>query len=62
MKRLFTYEYILNRRVKELSKEFSKKENILLPILIIIKKVISNEKLIIPRLKIFEEICSFSSN
>ena len=62
MKRLFTYEYILNRRVKELSKEFVKKENILLSILIIIKKVISNEKLIIPRLQIFEEISSFSSN
>ncbi len=34
-----------------------KKENILLSIITIIKKVISNEKLVVPRLKVFEEIC-----
>ncbi len=37
-----------------------KKENHFLPILIIIKKIISNEKIIIPRLKVFEEICPSS--
>ena len=34
-----------------------KKENILLSIITIIKKVTSNEKLVVPRLKVFEEIC-----
>jgi hypothetical protein len=43
--------------LKELSKELSKKENILLPSTVILQKIISNEKLIIPRLKVFEEIC-----
>jgi hypothetical protein len=38
----------------------SKKENNFLPVLIIIKKIISFEKLIIPRLKVFEEICPSS--
>jgi len=33
-----------------------KKENILLPMLIILKKVISYEKLVFPRLRVFEEI------
>ena len=33
------------------------KENNFLPILIIIKKIMSNEKLVIPRLKVFEDIC-----
>ena len=59
-KRLFTYEYILNKRVKDLNKEFSKKENDLVPILIIIKKIISYEKIVIPRLKVFKEICPSS--
>ena len=51
--RLLTYSYILKKRLKELSK----KENILLPSTVILQKIISNEKLIIPRLKVFEEIC-----
>jgi hypothetical protein len=38
----------------------NKKENSFLPILIILKKIISFEKLIIPRLKAFEEICPSS--
>jgi hypothetical protein len=38
----------------------NKKENSFLPILIILKKIISFEKLIIPRLKVFEEICPSS--
>ncbi len=59
-KRLFTYQYILNKRVKELKKEISKKENFLLPVLIIIKKIISSEKLVIPRLEVFEKICPSS--
>ena len=37
-----------------------KKENILLPMIIILKKVISFEKLVIPRLRVFEEICPSS--
>ena len=56
-KRLFTYNYILKKRVKEISKELLKKENILLPTLVILQKIISNEKLVIPRLKVFENIC-----
>ena len=43
--------------MKELSKELSKKENILLPSTAILQKIISNEKLVIPRLKVFENIC-----
>lgn len=43
--------------MKEISKELSKKENILLPSTAILQKIISNEKLVIPRLKVFEEIC-----
>ena len=38
-----------------------KKENILLPVIIILKKVISFERLAIPRLKVFEEICPSST-
>ena len=38
-------------------KELLKKENILIPISGILQKIISNEKLTIPRLKVFEEIC-----
>jgi len=57
MRRLFTYDYILKKRVKEMKKELSKKENILLPTIAILQKIISNEKLVIPRLKVFEGIC-----
>ena len=59
-KRLFSYQYILNKRVKEMNKEMSKKENIFLSVLIILKKIISFEKLVIPRLKVFEDICPSS--
>ena len=38
-----------------------KKENLLVPMIIILKKVISFERLEIPRLKVFEEICPSSS-
>jgi hypothetical protein len=38
-----------------------KKENILVSMVIILKKVISYEKLIIPRLKVFEGICPSSN-
>jgi len=34
-----------------------KKENILIPMDIILKKIISFEKLYIPRLDVFEQIC-----
>ena len=55
-KRLFTYEYILNKRAKEFQKELSKCDENYVPLIIIIKKIISNEKLSVPRLKIFEQI------
>jgi hypothetical protein len=51
----------LNKRVKEIKKEMGKKENMLIPLSVLVKKIISYEKLVIPRLKIFEEIC-ISSN
>ena len=59
-KRLFTYQYILSKEVNDLKKEMLKKENMLVPMVIILKKVISFEKLVIPRLKIFEEVCPSS--
>ena len=34
-----------------------KNENNYIPISVIIRKVLSNEKVVIPRLKVFEEIC-----
>ena len=34
-----------------------KDENNYMPISVIIRKVLSNEKIVIPRLKVFEEIC-----
>ncbi len=34
-----------------------KNENNYMPISVIIRKVLSNEKIVIPRLKVFEEIC-----
>ena len=43
-----------------MNKEMKKKENSFLSVLIMIKKIISFEKLIIPRLKVFEEICPSS--
>ena len=55
-KRLFTYEYILNKRVKEFQKELSKPDSKLVPLVIILKKIIANEKLSVPRLKTFEKI------
>jgi hypothetical protein len=45
------------KRIKETNKELSKKENVLLPIDTILKKIVSNEKIVIPRLKVFEELC-----
>jgi hypothetical protein len=38
-----------------------KRENQSVPMIIILKKVISFEKLEIPRLKVFEEICPSST-
>ena len=60
-KTLFTYEYILDKRIKKLNKEKSKKEIDLNSIINNIKKIISYEKIEIPRLKIFEDICPSSS-
>ena len=42
--------------MKEMERELRKPENVLVPILILFKRVISNEKIIIPRLDIFEQI------
>ena len=47
---------MLNKRKKELKKEMIKKENLLVPVVIIIKKILSLEKIVISRLKVFEEI------
>ena len=55
-KRLLTYNYILKKRAKEFQRELIKSENKNISILILLKKIISNEKLVIPRLKIFEKI------
>ena len=54
-KRLFTYEYILNKRVKEFQKELCKDDNSI-SMIILLKKIIANEKISIPRLKIFEKL------
>ena len=51
---------MLNKRKKELKKEMLKKENFLVPVVIIIKKIMSLEKIVEPRLKVFEEICPSS--
>ena len=55
-KRLFTYNYILQKRAMEFQRELNKYENKNISILLLLKKIISNEKVIVPRLKIFEEI------
>ena len=52
----------MNKRTKEMAKESLKKENVLIPISVILQKIISNEKLTIPRLKVFEEICPEINN
>lgn len=54
--RLFTYEYILIKRIKDFKRELAKPENKLTPMIIILKKIISNEKIITPRLDVFEKI------
>ena len=53
---MFTYDYILNKRTKEFQKELSKYDEKLIPSVIILKKILTNEKLSVPRLKIFEQI------
>ena len=45
-----------------MKKELSKKENVLLSTVVILQKIISNEKLVIPRLKVFEDICPENVN
>ena len=65
IKRLFTYTYILNKRAAKFMTEISKirkgeeKSNNMMTIL---KKIISNEKLILPRLKVFESIVPFATD
>ena len=59
-KRVFTYTYILHKRTEKIMAELSKKNNNqdnLNNMMMILKKVISNEKLIFPRLKVFESFC-----
>ena len=51
---------MLNKRIKELKKEMVKKENLTVPVVIIIKKIMSLDKMVEPRLKVFEEICPSS--
>ena len=53
---------MLNKRIKELKKEMLKNENLLVPVVIIIKKIMSLEKIVESRLKVFEEICPSSFN
>ena len=53
--RLFTYEYILKKRVKEMKREMLKNDNDT-PIVILLKRIISYEKIIVPRLEVFEQI------
>ena len=57
-KRLFTYSYILKKRVNEMKRELLKPENAMVPIIILCKRIISNEKIVIPRLDVFERICA----
>ena len=45
-KRLLTYNYILKKRAKEFQRELIKKENKNISILILLKKIISNEKIV----------------
>ena len=45
-----------------MKKELSKKENVFLSTVVILQKIISNEKLVIPRLKVFEDICPDNVN
>ena len=47
---------MLNKRIKELKKEMVKKENLTVPVVIIIKKIMSLDKMVEPRLKVFENI------
>ena len=47
----------MEKRVKEINKELSKNENKIISIAMILQKIISNEKLVIPRLKVFEAMC-----
>lgn len=62
---MFTYTYILNKRAEkfmnELSKNNSNEENSNY-MTTILKRIISNEKLIIPRLAIFEKIVPFADD
>ena len=48
---------MLDNRTKKIMEELSKINNNEDNLNIILKKVISNEKLVFPRLKIFEAIC-----
>ena len=57
-KRLFTYDYILKKRINEMKRELLKPENATVPIIILVKRIISNEKIVIPRLDVFERICA----
>ena len=55
-KRLLTYRCILKRRLKALQKELLKPEMVLVPAIELLKKIMAKEKLIYPRLDIFEQI------
>ena len=57
---MFTYEYILEKRAEKFMAELSKnnysKDNNSNSMLNILNKIISTEKIILPRLAIFESI------
>ena len=41
-----------------MKRELLKPENATVPIIILVKRIISNEKIVIPRLDVFERICA----
>jgi len=51
-----TYRCILKRRLKALQKELLKPEMVLVPAIELLKKIMAKEKLIYPRLDVFEQI------
>lgn len=55
-KRIFTFGYILKRRLKYIKRELLKPDMILVPIVTILNKAISEDKIAYSRLSVFEQI------
>ena len=55
-KRIFTYQYILKKRLKFVKRELLNPDMILVPIVTILNKAISEEKIAYSRLSVFEQI------